>query len=153
MIAYLDASALVKLYVSEPGTDEIRRLVEGALGVGTVTITRAEVAAALAKAARLGALPRGEAQAAGNLFRKEWKDLSRLPVTEPLLDRAAELAWEHGLRGYDAVQLAAALSWQEALEAPVTLATFDRDLWAASARLGLLAYPEDLPAVLAAWKA
>ena len=58
--------------------------------------------------------------------------------------RAGNLAWEHNLRGYDAVHLAAALSWGEALNAPVTLATFDRQLWQAAKMQGLRAYPDDL---------
>jgi prevent-host-death family protein len=32
-------------------------------------------------------------------------DLVRVPVTEALVSRAEALAWDHGLRGYDAVQL------------------------------------------------
>jgi uncharacterized protein len=147
MIAYLDASAMVKLYVSEPHSEEVRRLVDEAQGVGTVTITRTEVSAALAKAARLGALPREDAAAADSRFRSDWPDFLRLPVTEPLLEKAAGLAWDQGLRGYDAVQLAAALSWQEAVEAPITLATFDRGLWAAAAKVGLDIYPGELAAL------
>jgi predicted nucleic acid-binding protein len=141
VIAYLDASALVKRYVSEPGSVEVERLIRKAQAVGTASISFAEVAAALAKAARLGVLDPRDARNAYGHFRDEWQDLMRLPITEPLLDRAGHLAWEHGLRGYDAVQLAAAQIWQEVLQATVTLATFDRQLWDAAAKAGLVAYP------------
>jgi hypothetical protein len=45
-----------------------------------------------------------------------------------VIARADILAWEHQLRGYDAVHLAAAVLWQEAIGAPVTMATFARQL-------------------------
>jgi predicted nucleic acid-binding protein len=69
-------------------------------------------------------------------------------ATETLVARADGLAWELGLRGYDAVHLASALSWQEGLGAEVTLATFDRRLWEAAGGRGLRPLPENLPALL-----
>jgi len=53
--------------------------------------------------------------------------------------------WEHGLRGYDAVQLASALSWQESVGEQIVLATFDQQLWEAAKRTGLKAWPDQLP--------
>lgn len=152
MILYLDASALVKRYVFEPGTDQVRQAIDNAEVIGTATISRAEVAAALAKSARVGLLSRENALLAHHTFRQDWPDLIRLPVSEWVLDRAADLAWAHGLRGYDAVQLAAAVSWREALETPVYFATFDRQLWIAASRSPLTAFPDDLPSLLDFWK-
>jgi len=100
----------------------------------------------------LGLLTRDEALSAYQAFRQEWPDLIRLRVTEPVLSRAADAAWDLGLRGYDSVQLASAISWQEALEKPVTFATFDQHLWAASRQAGLTPFPDDLPALIEAWK-
>jgi predicted nucleic acid-binding protein len=152
MILYLDASALVKRYVSESGSAEVIHRIGEAAAVGTATICRVEIAAALAKAARLGFLSRESARSAHEAFRKDWLDYIRLPVNEPVLDHAIDLAWSQGLRGYDAVQLATAVYWQGALETPVSFATFDRDLWTASGRVGLAVFPEDLPAVLNSWR-
>ena len=53
------------------------------------------------------------------------------------------MAWDFDLRGYDAVHLAAALLWQETIGEPVTLATFDRQLWQAGGRAGLSVWPEN----------
>jgi hypothetical protein len=53
--------------------------------------------------------------------------------------RAGFLSWEHVLRGYDPMHLAATNTWQERIESPVTLATFDRELWHASRKHGLAA--------------
>ncbi|MGD8794679.1 MAG: type II toxin-antitoxin system VapC family toxin [Anaerolineae bacterium] len=153
MILYLDASALVKRYVAEAGSAEVSAAISQAMATGTALISRAEVAAALAKAVRVSALTREEAIAALQVFRNDWADLVRIQVTEMVVARADALAWDHGLRGYDAVQLAAALVWQDALGEQVTLATFDQDLWSAAGSAGLQAYPADLAAMLQSWKA
>jgi hypothetical protein len=41
--------------------------------------------------------------------------------------------------------LAAALAWQDALDEPLTMATYDRQLREAAERQGLAAWPENLP--------
>jgi predicted nucleic acid-binding protein len=67
-----------------------------------------------------------------------------LPVTELLVSRAETLAWDYGLRGYDAIQLASALTWQESIGEDVVLACFDSQLWEAASKAGVQAWPEDL---------
>jgi uncharacterized protein len=145
VIVYLDASALVKRYVAEVGSDEVGALIERASVVGTVILSRAEVAAALAKASRMKVVPRGEAEAALRAFGDEWESLVRVQMTEVLAARAAALAWDHGLRGYDSVHLAAALFWQAMMGESVTVATYDHQLWDATRTTGLGAWPELLP--------
>lgn len=144
MIIYLDASALVKRYVSEAGSREVNALIAGASVVGTAAISRAEVSSALAKAVRVRLLSREEAASVLQVFSAEWESLIRLQLTEVLISRAAALAWEHGLRGYDSVHLAAALFWQDMLGDTVTLASYDRQLWEAAKVTGLVAWPESL---------
>jgi predicted nucleic acid-binding protein len=65
---------------------------------------------------------------------------------------ADSLAWELGLRGYDAVHLASALLWKEGMGQEVALATFDQQLWEAASQLGLVPFPDDLPGTLASWQ-
>ena len=97
--------------------------------MATALVTRAEVAAAFARAVRVGLLDDVGGRRAQRRFSREWPDLMRVPVTETLVARAEALAWAHGLRGCDAVQLASALTWQDALGQEIVLATFDRQLW------------------------
>ena len=153
MILYLDASSLVKRYVAEPGSAEVSEAIARAQVVGTVLVSRPEVAAALAKAVRVDALTREEASACLQVFRGEWHDLMRVQVTEMAVARADTFAWEHSLRGYDAVHLAAASLWQDAIVEQVTFSTFDRQLWEAAGRVGLALHPADLPALLDEWRA
>ena len=145
MIVYLDASALVKRYVAEVGSAEVATLIGEAQAIGTAVVSRAEVAAALAKAARVGLVTREAALTALNAFNADWQHLIRIQFGEPLAARAGTLAWEHGLRGYDAVHLATALFWRETLGEAVTVATYDRKLWRGAQASGLLPWPAAMP--------
>lgn len=144
MIVYLDASALVKRYVTERGSRETGELSAKADVVATSLVSRAEVAAALAKAVRLGIVEPDNGRRAQRAFASQWPDIAKVPVTEALMSRAEALAWDFALRGYDAVQLASALTWQEAVGAEITLATFDRQLWDAGKKAGIRIWPETL---------
>jgi uncharacterized protein len=145
VIAYLDASALVKRYLVELGSRETIALTADAEMSATSMVTRAEVAAALAKATRTGLVTQDLARSAQRSFAEDWPDLARVPVTEAVVERAEALAWDHGLRGYDAVQLASALSWQESVGTEIVLATFDQQLWDAAPKAGVKAWPERRP--------
>ena len=142
MIAYFDASALVKRHVDERGSRETIEFAARAEVVATSLISRAEVAAALAKAVRTKLLDEREAREAQRAFVAQWPDIARIPVSEALVSRAEALAWEHELRGYDAVQLASAVLFQESLGTAVRLATFDRQLWSAARDAGFEVWPE-----------
>jgi hypothetical protein len=141
VILYLDASALVKRYVAEAGSAEVGDMVDRAAVVGTSILSRIEVPAVIAKAARMKIVTRPAAAAAIEALASDWESLVRLQVNEVLVSRAADLAWDHGLRGYDAAHLAAAELWQDLMGDTVTLATFDVDLWEAACRSGLVAWP------------
>jgi predicted nucleic acid-binding protein len=150
MILYLDTSALVKRYVAERGSTEVAVIIDQASIVGTCLVTRVEMSAALAKAVRMSALTLAAASAALQVFRSEWPQFVRVQIGEALVTRADTLAWEFGLRGYDAVHLAAALQWQDAMGESVTFATYDIKLWQVALVSGLTPSPADLPTLLAA---
>lgn len=142
MILYLDASAIVKRYVAETRSKDVTALIDGAVAVVTLMVSRAEVAAALARAVRLGVLDEAGGRGAQRRFGREWPDFVRITITEALVARAEALAWDHVLRGYGAVQLAAALTWQDSIGQDVVLATFDQQLTKASEEAGLRVWPE-----------
>jgi predicted nucleic acid-binding protein len=142
VILYLDSSALVKFYVEERGSAEVLQTYREAQQAATAVISRVEVSAGLAKAQRMGRVPGTDARRALDLFRKEWPRIAHVRVDEGLVARADSFAWEYGLRGYDAVHLAAGLNWQESLGLQVWLATFDEALWRAAEIAGLRAWPE-----------
>jgi predicted nucleic acid-binding protein len=143
-ITYLDTSALLKLYIQEDHSEEVNLLVKTAEGAGTSILAYAEMAAALSRATRTRLIPEKAARTAWGNFLSDWPEFTRLKLSTALIERAAKLAWDFGLRGYDAIHLAAALTWQNALEEPVLLATFDRVLWSASERAGIAVWPQEL---------
>jgi predicted nucleic acid-binding protein len=103
VIAYLDASALVV----ERGSRKTVALTAESEMTATSIVSRAEVAAALAKAVRTGLVKDDVARSAHQTHRG-LADPIRIHVTEALVERAEGLVWEHGARGYDTVQLASA---------------------------------------------
>lgn len=151
MIVYLDPSALVKRYVVERGSDAVEELIADAEALGTALVSRAEVVAAFAKAVRTGTLEDEEAQQAREAFQTDWPDFVRLAISERVVARAADAAWDHGLRGYDALHLAAAVTWKDVQQAPLALATYDRRLWQAGREEDLRPWPDDLPELLDTW--
>jgi len=128
MILYLDASALVKRYIQEKGSQGVNAWIEAADMVVTGLISRVEVAAAIARASRRKLITPDESLAALRQFRSEWESFHRLPITENTEARSDSLAVDNDLRGYDATHLACALIWQETLGMPVTLVSFDSQL-------------------------
>ncbi len=143
MIVYADSSALVKLFVIEEGTEATQEMLNRSRTMGTGLLARAELGAALARGAQRRLLSQEEAQEARRRLADAWPTWVHIAVDEALVSRAETLAWEYGLRGYDAVHLAAALAWQERIGHPVVLATFDQQLWEAAQLAGLTAWPEE----------
>lgn len=145
MILYLDTSALVKLYVLEKGSAEVSRFVDSADAVGTSLLAFPEMASAVTRAAHRGWLKPDDAQHAWDNFVEDWESLVRLNIANQVIHQAGSLARTHGLRAYDAVHLSVAVIWQDALQMPVTLSTFDHELWRACSQAGFQRWPEALP--------
>jgi len=141
MNLYIDTSALLKLFIQEAYSDEVRSLIENAELVATGLFTRAETAAGIDRLRRMDIVTQAECEAALNSFRSEWGDYHRIQVTEQIVARADFLTGQYSLRGYDAIHLACALTWGELLGIPVTVATFDRELREAAKQSGLDVFP------------
>ncbi len=135
MILYMDTSALVKRYIDEQGSDIVVEWMRQADFIGTTLITRAEMAATLTRAIRGNRVPQQETLQALQEFRSDWVNFQHVPIDNALIARADALACEHGLRGYDAIHLACALTWQDLLGAQVSLASFDKELLDAAQKM------------------
>jgi predicted nucleic acid-binding protein len=104
---YLDTSSLVKLYVSESGTDAVHALVDAATVVVTSSIAYTETRAALARRRREGALRPRAFVSAKKAFESDWPRYFTLEVTSALCREAGEFAERYKLRAHDSVHLAA----------------------------------------------
>lgn len=142
MILYCDTSALVKKYVWEAGSDQILAFFEGFEIIGTAALTQVEMAGAMAKAVYQGWVDEPSMLLAWQDFLSHWSAYTRLPVSAGIVDRASGLAWQHGLRAYDAIQLGCALAWQEAMAEKTVFACYDKRLRQAARQEGLQIWPE-----------
>jgi predicted nucleic acid-binding protein len=136
VILYLDTSALVKLYVDEPGRGAVLELLEVAITCATARIAYVEARAAFARRRREGGFDTRTLRHVVDLLDQDWATYTLIEMGEPLVRRAGVLAERHGLRGYDAVHLAAALEVARA-GADVVVACFDERLRRAARRAKL----------------
>jgi predicted nucleic acid-binding protein len=105
VILYIDTSAFVKLIIDEPRATEARSWYAEAREVASSVITYPEATAALCRKDREEGPDRRRLNAWLAALEMCWQRCFRLPVDER---SAARSAVSHGLRGMDAVQLAAA---------------------------------------------
>ena len=137
MTLYLDTSSLVKLYVAEPGSDAVRKLVDAASVVATSSIAYTETRAAMAGRRRERTLRPAAFASARKTFEAEWPRYFVVEVTLALCRQAAEFAERYRLRAYDSVHLAAfADVAREAGVRDTRLSSFDHALNRASRSLG-----------------
>ncbi len=110
---YFDSSALVKRYVNETGSTWVCGLFDPSLNheVFIAAITPVEIVAAITRRARGRTIAQVDAVAACTQFRADLQTgYQVVELTDALLTQAMSLAEAYALRGYDAVQLAAALA-------------------------------------------
>jgi predicted nucleic acid-binding protein len=137
VILYLDTSAVVKLYATEPGSAETERLVTASRQVASSLIAYAETRAALARKFRMRQMKQNEFNARKDEFELHWAGFFKLPVDARVVRLAGELAERFGLRGYDAIHLATAEQLYRQTRSPIRFKCFDSALNAAASRLGL----------------
>jgi len=134
-LLYLDASALAKVYVREPESEEVEAKLEGRRDLLVSDLTVTEVVSSIARRRREGRIPSAEAP---RLYRAVLEDLERgffhRVGLSPDAHREAErlLLAEIPLRASDALHVALA-----ALSGADSLYTFDRQLAAAGQHVGL----------------
>jgi predicted nucleic acid-binding protein len=106
MTLYIDTSSLVKLYVDEPGADEIAELVAGSAVVVTSTLAYPEARATMARRRRERLMTAREHAAVVQQLDLDWARFVTVPLDDDVSRAAGRLAERHGLRGGDAVHLA-----------------------------------------------
>lgn len=112
---FFDSSAVIKKYARETGTNWIIGLFRETPAniFYAARITAAEVASAIARRRRGRSLTAKQGDHAKRRFKRDFHGrFFKIEITVPIIEKAEELADKHFLRGYDAVQLAAALQAQ-----------------------------------------
>lgn len=150
---FCDTSAIVKRYVREAGSGYINELTHRDHGnaILLARITQVEVAAAIARRLKGKSITKTDAEDALYAFERDLTNkYISIEITTALLSEAMNKATQHALRGYDAVQLVAALQTNEEFIAnelpPLILVSADTELNTAAKFEGLLVEnPNDYP--------
>ena len=108
MIAYIDTSTLIKLLINEAGTAQAGAIWDEPDVLVAARIVHVEARAALAAARRQGRISEPVLRDAVGGLEVLWSQVSIVEIDEHLMCLAGDTAEKHGLRGYDAVHLAAA---------------------------------------------
>lgn len=137
---YCDASALLKLYLFEPGSNAFNRAVAGRTDLLVSDLAVTEVVSALARRVRQGAATREDTRRVqGSIIEsRDAGAYQRIELTDEVHRRAEHflLTLDTPLRAADALHLALALSARAA-----SMASFDLRLCAAARAIGLAIYP------------
>ncbi len=111
-------------------------------------LARVEVPAAIWRKVRMGEVDAGDGAMLTQAFEADWtsedagwRPFVAVALSAKLLDHAAGLAATHGLRAYDAIQLATALAAREADPGCDSFACFDAGLRRAAAAEGFVLLP------------
>lgn len=140
---FFDSSALVKFYVNETGTVWIRAFTDTEDNVIHVaSLAKVETVSALTRRLRRRDITQAEFDNACDDLEQDFASQYRVvSLTEEIIEEAATLAKKHGLRAYDAVQLAAALDTSRIVSqiesTQLTLVSADLELNAAAQAEGL----------------
>lgn len=142
---FFDSSALVKHYVTEIGSNWVASIVDAQPPnkIVIAQITGVEIIAALARRVMMGLTAAADGAAANRAFRHDFQvKFDVISITPQLIEDAMNLAELHCLRGYDAVQLAAAIAFESQMTAsgvgPLILISADVDLNQAAQAEGLV---------------
>jgi uncharacterized protein len=134
-VYFLDTSALIKRHVHERGNVWVRSMTRAKTThtLYIASITAVEVFSAITRRQRGRSLSAAQAAAILGHFRRHLKQRYLvLEITPTLLASAMLAARTHGLRAYDAVQLASALEvnriYQTEGLGPLTLVSADQEL-------------------------
>jgi len=106
MTLYLDTSSLIKLFVEEPGGDEVRQHLSEADAVATSLITYAEARATFARLRRTRSFTADGFRSAKRDFDEDWSNYLVVEPSLALCRAAGDLAERYHLRGCDSIQLA-----------------------------------------------
>jgi predicted nucleic acid-binding protein len=139
---FCDSSALVKYYVTEPGSAWVRQMLDAEPLILLAEITIVEVSAALGIIQRQGRIRAADRREFWERFERDIVDRYDLvPVVLDTVYIAAMFCASHPLRAYDAVQMAVAMTLRDKLadqDMPLTFVSADAALEAAAAAEGLV---------------
>jgi predicted nucleic acid-binding protein len=133
MIAYLDASVVLRLILGEPNRLAEWKRVESAVASA---LTEVECLRTLDRLSRLGSLSEDELVERRTAVYRLLESVEVVDVGRPVLRRASE-SFPTPLGTLDAIHLSTAIVWRDARDAGLIMATHDKALATAARSVGL----------------
>jgi len=154
MLYYLDASAWVKRYYSEKGTEWVQGIFSSNEPLACATLGVIEVAATFSRKKKAQEVTPTQFRQKMEELDDDWGSFVQIQLTRELVLAARDLTKKHALRGADAVHLASILRLRQRLSEKtghVIMVTSDAELKKASEDSGIeVIDPENIapPSVL-----
>ena len=136
MIRYFDASALVKRYARESGSQRVHQLLAEGI-VATSRLSEVEVASALVRRCHEGAIPVKERDRALTALNNDFSSIYVVELVPEVTAAAVGLLTRCRLRAGDAIQLAACLYLQQHGGLKVEFVAYDAQLTEAARQEGV----------------
>lgn len=147
---YFDPSAWIKRHFQEPGSETVSALFRAAEAGGAAACCRLgliEMVATIARKAHGEALDTTTVNTLLENVRADFAAFLVVPIDEPRIAHATDLALRYRLRTMDAIHLACAISLQPAGE--TVMVSADMELLAAAEQAGLTTMNPTTPAASA----
>ena len=112
MKAFFDTSALVKRYVEEGGSDEVKELLQKTTELGLSLLVVPECISSFSRLRRSHQLTSKQYHQIKEDFLTDIIDVSLCGITQKSVQRALHLLESYPLKTLDALHIASALEWQ-----------------------------------------
>jgi predicted nucleic acid-binding protein len=137
MILYLDTSALAKKYFKERHSADVIAAWKSSLGIATSAVAYAELLAAVYRKASETRVKKSLFESVVSTFEQDWSSFIIIEVDNRLNETIHKVIASHGLRGFDAIHLASALTIGTAVADNFLFACYDERLRQAALAEGL----------------
>lgn len=139
-VLYVDASALVKRYAEEPGTDAVLSLLTTANRIFTSKIAYVELLMTFSRKLAEGTVSEQQFSELHRRVDQDWYSWILIEVSDEILEIVKKRVVKHSIRALDAIHLSSALLARKLVGKKLTFVCSDQKLLEAAKAQGLIVY-------------
>ncbi|MHB1253786.1 MAG: type II toxin-antitoxin system VapC family toxin [Candidatus Humimicrobiaceae bacterium] len=144
MISYFDTSAIVKLYIHETGSEEVREIFDLSDILATSNIAYVETISVFTRINNEKKLSDSDYKNIISNFKKDWEDLFVLKIDNTIIKTAGQFIESYKIKGYDSVHLASAVIFGQRINKIINFCCWDKKLNEAALKENLSIFHDDL---------
>lgn len=144
MISYFDTSAIVKFYISEIGSEEVREIFDLSDVLATSSISYIETISIFTRINNEKKLSDSDYKNLISNFKKDWEDLFVLKIDNIIIKTAGQFIESYKIKGYDSVHLASAVIFSQCINKTINFCCYDKKLNEAALNENLNIFHDDL---------